>query len=157
MSVETGASAEISARLAELERAWCRLDFAAIRALWDTTTDPIYFAEESPEAKLTWTDLESYWALTGRLIEKMGMRVLGEPVMREIAPGMISVIYDMHWDALIRGETRAVGGDNRVCATFRHTKNGWRFAQYVEAPLAPITYMRKLYEQSVTTGFMGSN
>jgi hypothetical protein len=153
MSIESGATAEIRGRLSALEQAWCRLDFAAIRSLWDTGSEPIYFAEESPQAKLTWTELEAYWSLTGRLIEKMGMRVLGEPVMREIAPGMISVIYDMHWDALIRGESRAVGGDNRVCATFRLTATGWRFAQYVEAPLAPITYLRRLYEQSVTPGF----
>jgi hypothetical protein len=151
--IEPHARAEISRSLAALERAWCALDFPAIKALWDTSSEPIYFAEESPQAKLTWAELEAYWTFTGQLITKMGMRIVGEPVLREIAPGLISAIYDMHWDAMIKGDARAVGGDNRVCATFRRTPAGWRFAQYVEAPLAPITYMRRLYEQSVTPGF----
>ncbi len=30
---------------------------------------------------------------------------------------------------------------------------GWRFCRYAEAPLAPILYMRKLYENSVDPNF----
>jgi hypothetical protein len=151
--IDTDARAEILDRFASLERAWCRLDFVAVRALWDTTADPIYFAEESAGAKLSWADLDAYWSLTARAIDRMGMRIVGEPELRQIAPGMVSAIYEMHWDALVRGEQRAIGGDNRVCATLRRTAAGWKFAQYVEAPLAPITYLRRLYEQSVTPGF----
>ena len=144
---------EIIALLAQLERAWCALDFAAVRALWDTERDPIYYAEEADGPLLRWPQLEEYWRITGSAIEHMGMRIVGEPQLRELSPGLVSVMYEMHWDAALRGQQRPIGGDNRVCATLRRKREGWRFAQYVEAPLAPITYVRRLYERSVTPGF----
>ncbi len=139
--------------LAELEQGWRDLDFARIRRLWDPAHDPIYFAEEAAQPRLDWEQLQAYWDFTGRAIEKMGMNIVDDPVLRELAPGLVTAIYRMHWDALVRGESRPMGGDNRVCATFRRTPAGWKFAQYVEAPLAPIAYIRELYEKAATPGF----
>lgn len=144
---------EILKLLSELEHAWRALDFARIRALWDPAAEPIYFAEEAPQPLLDWAALQAYWDFTGRLIERMGMQILDEPQLRALAPGLVTAVYRMHWDAMIRGDARPMGGDNRVCATFRRTSAGWRFAQYVESPLAPIAYMRLLYERSTTPGF----
>lgn len=144
---------EILHLLAELEQAWRVLDFARIRTLWDDTAEPIYFAEEAPQPLLDWSALQGYWDGTGRAVEKMGMQILGSPTLRALAPDLVSAVYSMHWDAVIRGDARPMGGDNRVCATFRRTALGWRFAQYVESPLAPIAYMRLLYERSATPGF----
>ena len=104
--VNPQARTEILQLLAALQQAWCALDFAAIRALWDTASDPIYFAEESAQAKLSWADLDAYWSLTEKAIARMGMRIAGEPLLRELAPGLVSAVYEMHWDALIRGEAR---------------------------------------------------
>ena len=145
---------EILKLLSELEQAWRALDFARIRTLWDASVDPIYFAEEAPEPLLDWPQLQGYWDFTGKAIEKMGMQILDEPKLRALAPDLVSAVYRMHWDAMIRGDAHPVGGDNRVCATFRRTPAGWRFAQYVESPLAPIAYMRLLYERATTPGFV---
>lgn len=151
--IDEQSRSEILAILAELERAWNTLDFPAIRALWDESTDPIYFAEEAIEPHLDWAQLQNYWDFTARTIVRMGMRITSTPQFRELAPGLISVTYAMHWDAVMKGSPKPVGGENRVCATFRRTARGWRFAQYVEAPLAPITYVKWLYERQVTPGF----
>jgi len=140
--------------LADLESAWRTLDFVALRALWDETREPVYFAEEAPEPLLDWSALQSYWDLTRASIEAMGMRITAVLGTRELAPGFVSVVYTMHWDARRRGSTTPLGGDNRVCATLHRTSTGWRFVQYVESPLAPIVYMKRLYEQSVTPGFV---
>lgn len=151
--IDHDARREILAILAELERAWNALDFAAIEALWDHDAQPIYFAEEAPEPHLEWSTLRAYWQFTASTISRMGMRITDTPQLRELAPGLVSAVYSMHWDALITGQSKPVGGENRVCATFRATPQGWRFAQYVEAPLAPITYVKWLYERQVTPGF----
>ena len=140
--------------LADLERAWRTLDFAALRGLWDDSCEPVYFAEEAPEPLLDWAALQSYWDVTRASIESMGMRITAVHGARELAPTLVSVVYAMHWDARVRGAATPVGGDNRVCATLRRTPTGWRFVQYVESPLAPIVYMKRLYEQSVTPGFV---
>ncbi|MBU3671623.1 MAG: hypothetical protein FGM43_03665 [Sinobacteraceae bacterium] len=140
--------------LTDLESAWRNLNFVALRALWDETREPVYFAEEAAEPMLDWSALQNYWDLTRASIEAMGMRIIEVQGVRELAPGIVSVVYTMHWDARVRGSTAPLGGDNRVCATLRRTSTGWRFIQYVESPLAPIVYMKRLYEQSVTPGFV---
>jgi len=151
--IETADRAAILALLSELEQAWCRLDFAHVRRLWDTSRDPVYVAEENPRVHLSWSQLQEYFDHTARTNERMSMRIEGEPALRELAPDLVSAAYSMHWDAAIRGESRPMGGDNRVVDTFRLTSDGWRFVQHVEAPLAPISYVRELYSRSVTPGF----
>ena len=146
--------ASIRRVLADLELAWRTLDFVALRSLWDDSREPVYFAEEAPEPLLDWAALAAYWDLTRSSIEAMGMRITSVHGVRELAPDLVSVVYSMHWDARVRGAATPVGGDNRVCATLRRTSEGWRFVQYVESPLAPIVYMKRLYEQSVTPGFV---
>ena len=94
---------EILKLLSELEQAWRTLDFARIRALWDASADPVYFAEEAPEPLLDWPQLQAYWDFTGTLIEKMGMQILDEPKLRALSPDLVSAVYRMHWDAVIRG------------------------------------------------------
>jgi hypothetical protein len=64
----------------------------------------------------------------GALDRRMGMRITDTPQLRPIGPDLVSAIYAMHWDAVIRGDPQPLGGDNRVCATFRRTAAGWRFA-----------------------------
>ena len=55
--------------------------------------------------------------------------------------------------AVAEGYEKPVGADNRAVALFRKLPEGWRICRYVEAPLAPILYMRKLYENSVEADF----
>jgi hypothetical protein len=132
---------------------WCELDFARLETLWDLSQPPVYFAEEAPAPSLSWDALREYWRFTAGSIAKMHMIILREPQYQQLADNLVTGFYEMHWDALMCNQPKPIGGENRVCATFRQTTEGWRFAQYVEAPLAPITYMRRLYEQCVTPGF----
>ena len=146
--------AAILVLLDDLEQCWRTLDFERLRRLWDSTRDPVYQAEEAASPCLDWPALHRYWETTGRAIERMGMRITSDVTLHELAPGLVTAVYGMHWDALIRGDQKPVGGDNRVFASFRLTDAGWRFAQYVESPLAPIMYLKKLYQDSVTPGFL---
>jgi hypothetical protein len=132
--------------------AWKRHDFAALKLLWDTNDPPVYLPEESRAACLTWEALDHYWALTCNAARAVSIRV-AQPTFRVLAPDLISALYDMHWNFQTADAQAPVGGDVRVYAVFRRTASGWRFANYIEAPLAPIVYMRTLYEQQVDEDF----
>jgi len=139
--------------LAELEQAWGELDFIKILSLWDQNQAPIYFAEEAQAPLLDWEALRGYWSFTASVIKRMNMKITSIPSFHMLTADLVTVVYTMHWDAMINGDTRPMGGDNRVCATFRLTTEGWYFTQYIESPLAPIAYIRSLYEKATTPGF----
>jgi hypothetical protein len=136
--------------------AWNARDFPALRALWDLERDPCYVPEEALKPCLSWSELDAYWADTARASQAIQVAIR-DVVVRELAPNLAAALYAMHWDFQAAGAARPVGGDLRVYAVMRRVPAGWRFAQYVEAPLAPIVYMRTLYEQQVTAGFSGAN
>jgi hypothetical protein len=61
--------------------------------------------------------------------------------------GLVLATWRMEWRVHIHGCDKPTGGETRVAALLRHTQSGLRFAAYVEAPLAPILYLRRLYEE----------
>ena len=142
----------IDAVLRAAERAWAASDFAALKALWDSSTPPLYLAEESREVCATWPQLDDYWAATNSAARAVSMRI-SDVVYRPLTSDLISTFYQMHWNFQTPDTQAPVGGDVRVYALFRRTAQGWRFTQYIEAPIAPIVYIRKLYEQQVDPGF----
>lgn len=141
----------ITAAVRTLEQCWATLDFRGIRALWDDSQPPLYLAEEAARPWFSWDELEKYWADTTRLAKRNRVTVR-ELRLHDLGPQLKSACYEMHWDIELP-DGKCIGGDNRVCVTFRKIHGGWKIVQYIESPLAPILYMRKLYEQNVTPGF----
>jgi hypothetical protein len=82
----------------------------------------------------------------------MGLR-LGPPDIVPLADNLLTAMYSLHWECVLKGETAPIGGDNRAFSVLRRVGGQWKFTQYVEAPLAPIIYLHQLYEKSVTPGF----
>lgn len=144
--------AAIEAQLRKLEDCWQRMDFADLRSLWDQSQPPLYLAEETESPSLTWAALEQYWAATSASATHAQIQIKNIRY-HALTADIVSAFYDMHWDVAIKN-ARALGGDNRVCTTFRRMPAGWRIVQYIEAPLAPVMYMKKLYENNMTPGFM---
>ncbi len=144
---------DIGAVLKQLRRNWNRMDLKAMADLWDTSDpDPFYLPEEIEEPLRDWDAIHAYWARTMEAIPRLRMRIWdlqAAPVSEDLA----WVSYQFHWDAVAEGYARPVGADNRAVALFRRLPEGWRFCRYAEAPLAPILYMRKLYENSVDEDF----
>jgi SnoaL-like domain len=133
-------------------RAWREHDFAALKALWDTSQPPVYLPEEARKPCLTWDELDRYWAFTRDAAKKVSIRI-ADVEYRSLAPDLVSALYAMHWNFATHDEQLPVGGDVRVFAVFRRLSAGWAFVQYIEAPLAPIVYVRSLYEQQVDSDF----
>ncbi len=145
-------SEAIQELLARKAAAWSRSDFTALKSLWDTSVEPVYLPEESRTACLTWEALDRYWAATRMAARAVTIRT-GAPTIRILAPDVLAALYDMHWNFQTADAQAPIGGEVRVYALFRRTAAGWRFAQYIEAPLAPIVYIRSLYERQVDPGF----
>ena len=68
--------------------------------------------------------------------------------IKELGPDMLNIWYRMYWRGEIQGYDKPIGGENRVSATLQRTPDGWRYRQLTEAPIAPILYMRWLYEKA---------
>jgi hypothetical protein len=131
------------------------MDFAAMRELWDPAeAEPTYLAEEIGEFLHDFGAIEAYWAATRAGISRLASRHWNVRA-HLIAPDLASATWHMHWNALIVGREKPVGGDVRVTATLRRVAQGWRLIHYVEAPMAPILYVQKLYEQQVDPDFHG--
>jgi ketosteroid isomerase-like protein len=141
----------IESAIRALERYWATLDFKAIRALWDDSVPPLYLAEEAAGPARTWDELDKYWAATGKLAKRNLVKIRNIRY-HDLHRDLVSAFYDMHWDIEL-ADGKTIGGDNRVCVSFRRSAAGWRIAQYIEAPLAPILYMRQLYELNASAEF----
>lgn len=148
-SIDAATRAALEELLRGVERCWNALALADLEAVWDLSSPPLYLPEEADRLLLTWDDVRAYFRVTLDSIERMHLEI-GAPQFVPLAPDLVSGFWEFHWDARIRGRTAPVGADNRAFAVFRRTPAGWKFAQYVEAPLAPIVYVRKLYERDVS-------
>jgi hypothetical protein len=143
----------LDALLERKVRAWREHDFASLKALWDTSQPPVYLPEEARAACLTWDELDRYWAYTRDAAQKVSIRIANVEY-RVLSDDLVSALYAMHWNFATRDTQLPVGGDVRVFAVLRRLSAGWAFVQYIEAPLAPIVYVRSLYEQQVDAEFL---
>lgn len=148
---------EIEAVLEQLARRWNRMELSAIRELWHPDeTQPFYLPEESEELLDSWEAIEAYWANTKATISRLSMRTW-DVQAKLLAPDLAVAVYRMHWNGDVTGYPAPLGGDNRVTAAFRRHAETWRFCHYVEAPLAPMLYLRRLYELDVDQAFLTNN
>ena len=143
-------SDEITAIFKGCEALWGRQDYAALRALWDPAeAEPWYVAEEVDHPMIGWAAIDGYFAKNPSVLKAIAVRYSDIKVKR-LAPDLALALFTLRWDARMAPGAPAIGGDNRATAIFRKTAQGWRFCHYVEAPIAPIVYMRKLYERDST-------
>ena len=153
MNADASLTEEIAGVLDRLRDNWNRMDLKAMAELWDTSDpQPFYLPEEVEEPLRDWDAIQAYWDKTMQMIPRLKMRIWDiqtSPLSEDLA----WVSYQFHWDAVAEGYDKPVGADNRAVALFRKLPEGWRICRYVEAPLAPILYMRKLYENSVDADF----
>ncbi|HBO12713.1 MAG TPA: hypothetical protein DD491_08010 [Halieaceae bacterium] len=131
--------------------AWASNDPVAIGAHWDPERAPLYQAEEKDEPFTSWAALDDYWAANAEFHDSVRLQ-FSDPRVQPLADGLCQVLVQMRWDIrFTSGASRAMGGSNRVLATLVKRQDGWRLCGWVEAPLAPITYLRRLYEQSAAS------
>ena len=139
------AAGALTALMDRYRAAWKANDPAALKACWDTARAPLYLAEEIEETLGDWDAIERYWTLNEGLHADVDLSFT-EPVFTDLAEGLVLGAWRMDWTIRFT-EKPAMSGWNRVAAVYRDTPEGWRLAAWIEAPLAAVTYVRKLYEE----------
>jgi SAM-dependent methyltransferase len=139
---------EIEQIFREAERIWDSQKYGDLKQLWDhKDPDPFYLAEEQADWRIGWDSLSNYWEpIPGqRMIEAIRMRFYDIKI-KELSPEYVFAVGCVRHDMKIRGPMKAWGGDARISALFRRTKEGWKFITYAESHKSPVMYMQELYD-----------
>jgi len=120
-------------------------DFERLATMWDEDDPhPFYLAEEHETLVASWPELRAYWAATTTI--NLGCTARWEVVAaKPVGDDHAAAMFTLDWKIHVAGQAEPYGGFCRGQALFRRGADGWLFRTYVEAPLAPITYLRKLY------------
>jgi hypothetical protein len=147
---------ELDALMARYYERFGAMDFDGTRSCWDSADpQPTYLAEEIDDFLRDWPAIEAYWKASKAAMSRLSSRHW-ELRARQLTAELATATWRLHWNAQVVGQNKPVGGDVRVTAVFRKTRAGWRLFHYVEAPLAPILYVRKLYEGQVDADFLAA-
>ena len=138
------AQPDIDALFAAYAEAWKTSAPEQLKPFWDSGAQPLYLAEEIEATLGDWEAVERYWAGNAGAHADVAL-IFSNGVIRDLGHGLVIAAYHMDWRIAFRDKP-AMAGDNRVAAVLRNTDAGWKLAAWIEAPLAAITYMRKLYE-----------
>ena len=146
--------ADVRAVIQESAARWTAQEAETVLELWDET-DPqlMYLAGERDDWLIGWEEVSGYITPSGptSALEAMRKRVSNIRV-RQIAPDLAIATWDMHLDMKFRGRP-AIGNNIRLTAVLRQKPEGWRFIHYVEAPMTPLVYLQKFYEEDVEPEF----
>ena len=121
-------------------------DFDAARALWDTSDPaPFYVAEEHEPCAADWPALEDYWRITSGINKGFtgGWTLVA---LKQLSDDDVLAMFRLTWTLDLEGYDKPLGGFNRGMAGLRRVGGDWKLHAYMEAPLAPLVYMKKLYE-----------
>jgi hypothetical protein len=146
---------EIRAVFSRYEDAWNEQRRDDLITFWDDDADPVYLAEEQDDWITGRDGLERYF------VPNPGGPSFLEALLMHFRIDHVRAIGDEHafaagWvrhDMKLKGPRPAWGGDARITAVLRRTREGWRFVSYTEAHMTPLNYMQKLYERNVSDEF----
>lgn len=144
---------------ASYAKAWAANDPEAIAGHWDfSEPEPFYKAEEVLTYFHSAQDIRNYWEHNQRFHDAIRLQ-FDKLHVREMPGDLAMVFLKMRWDIKFAGQAtlpdgsnfasagKRMGGDNHVLALVKFVTDGARFVGWSETPDAPISYMRRLYEQ----------
>ncbi|GAB5459331.1 MAG: hypothetical protein Hens3KO_23610 [Henriciella sp.] len=144
---------EIVDTLEAIAQDWRNGNYSGLKSYWDRTDpQPIYIAEENDKVMTSWPEVDAYFQGTENWNEKIDVRYSNYQV-KHVDEHHAMATFDLHFDIKLNDRPNPIGGDNRVVVSFRKADDQWKLYAWVEAPLAPITYIRKLYEMNVSKEF----
>lgn len=151
-SPETDIKAELITVMEAIKADWNDGNYDALKSHWDVSDDsPLYIAEESDIVMTSWPEIETYWRGTDAWNEWIVIDYYNYHVKRVDETNAI-ITFDLRFDVKLNDRPKPIGGDNRGVVSLRKVNGTWKIYSWVEAPLAAITYMRKLYELNVRDG-----
>jgi hypothetical protein len=130
----------------DLESVWFGRDYSKMRSFWVSDLPaPLYLPEEKKDFITTWAQFDAYFAANGKASK--GGKVTYQPLLAmPMGPGLQMVAFTLEWTTQLVTDAKPIGGSVRGVALMQEEAGAWKLKAYIEAPLAPILYMRELYE-----------
>ena len=147
-------STEIQAYLNTYADAYNRQDYETLLTMWDQDNpDPIYMAEEINPPMHGWSVLKAYFN------PKPGVQVL-DGIWNEytdvrahyLADDLAVATYKLTYHIKVK-RAKPMSSWDRVLAVFRKQDGEWKLTAYAEAPMSPLTMVRKMMENAVPEEF----
>jgi ketosteroid isomerase-like protein len=147
-------SAEIQAFLDGYAAAYNNQDYDTLLGLWDRDyAFPIYMAEEVDPPMHGWERIDKYFNPVPGFSVLDGIRnEYSEVRANYLAENLAIATYRLRFDIKVKRQ-KAMSSWDRVMAVFRRTDGGWRLLAYAEAPMAPLTMVRRMLEKAVPADF----
>lgn len=130
----------------DLEATWTTRDFARMRGFWPKDlAAPLYLPEEVKEFITTWAGFDAYFKANTEGSRGGGVKIAPQFSM-PMGPGLHMVVFALEWTTQLMTDKKPIGGWVRGIALVEDAGAEVKLKAYIEAPLAPILYMRELYE-----------
>jgi hypothetical protein len=139
-------STDIRKLFTDLEAVWKSRDYSKMRGFWAKRLEaPLYLPEEKKDFITTWAAFDAYFAANAKN-SKGGLVTYQPLVAMPMGHGLTMVAFTLEWTTQLVGDAKPIGGSVRGVALVEEEMGAWKLKAYIEAPLAPIIYMRDLYE-----------
>jgi len=151
---DEGLSAEIGAFLDGYAQAYNRQDYETLLGYWDQDyAHPVYMAEEVDPPMHGWQRLRAYFNPKPGFSVLDGIRNEYTDVRANYLGNDIAIAtYRLRFDIKVK-RRKAMSSWDRVIAVFRNVDGNWKMLAYAEAPMAPLTMMRKMLQDQVPEDF----
>ncbi len=147
-------SEEIRSFLDTYAEVYNRQDYATLLTMWDQdNANPIYVAEEVNPPMHGWSVINGYFN------PKPGVQVLdgirneySDVKAHYLADDLAVATYKLRFDIKVKRQ-KAMSSWDRVLAVFRKKDGEWKLTAYAEAPMSPLTMVRKMLQDQVPDDF----
>ena len=138
--------AHIHKLFTELEVVWRSREYSKMRSFWVKSLEaPLYLPEERKDFITSWAQFDEYFVGNAKAMRDIIVTYQPLTVM-PLSQSQKIVAFALEWTTQIVNETKPIGGSVRGVAVIENEAGTWKLLSYIESPLAPIMYMRELYE-----------
>lgn len=147
-------SAEIRTFLEIYAQAYNRQDYTSLLDMWDQDyPHPIYMAEEVDPPMHGWQRIRAYFNPKPGFTVLDGIRNEYSDVRANyLSDDLAIATYKLRFDIKVKRQ-KALSSWDRVMAVFRRKDGQWKLMAYTEAPMAPLTMVRKMLQEQVPGDF----
>jgi ketosteroid isomerase-like protein len=147
-------SAQIQAFLDQYAAAYNRQNYETLLSMWDRDYPyPVYMAEEVDPPMHGWQRIQGYFNPKPGFTVLDGIRNAYSDVRANYLSADVAIAtYKLRFDIKVKRQ-KAISSWDRVMAVLRKKDGEWKMLAYAEAPMAPLTMVRKMLQEAVPDDF----
>lgn len=139
---------EIESFLAIYAQAYNQQNYKAVKSMWKKADLPIYLAEEVPMPLYGWKRIDKYFdPIPGKKILDGIFNEYTEVRAKKVSDDVVVATYRLDYDIKIINQ-KPLHGWSRIMSVFVKEESGWKLSAYSEAPMGPLTMVKKMMKQS---------